>query len=402
MQLNVKCYVVSSNLGEQRKVGEKVRDYLSTILKDVSLVTNESEIECDDEKVVMIVVATGGTERLILKILEKIKKPVFLWALPTNNSLPAALEVYSVKRNQIKLHYSELHKMDITDKIIKFRNVCNALEKINKCRLGCIGGTAEWILTSNEKELEKLGIKVVKVELEELINELNNIRSVDAKEIINRFGKIEVSEESIVKSLKLYLALKNIIHKYKLSAITLNCFELIKNDTTACLSLSLCNDDGIVAGCEGDLNATVTMLIVSSITNNPCWMANVCRFDVEDNTITLAHCTIATKMIDVSKSSLKTHMESGKGVAINGVLKNTEVTLTRLGNSKMMIALGEIVESSMDDPELCRTQVRVKLKGDVREFIDKILGNHLILAYGDITEELLDFCKFKGFKPLIL
>ena len=56
----------------------------------------------------------------------------------------------------------------------------------------------------------------------------------------------------------------------------------------------------------------------------------------------------------------------------------------------------------MDDPELCRTQVRVKLKGDVKEFIDKILGNHLILAYGDITDELLDFCKFKGIIPLIL
>ncbi|HIP25605.1 MAG TPA: hypothetical protein EYG81_04000 [Archaeoglobus profundus] len=402
MQLNVKCYVVSSNLGKQRKIGDNIKNYLSTILEDVSLVTSESEIEWDNGRGAIIVVATGGTERLILSILEKIKKPVFLWALPTNNSLPAALEVYSVRRNQIKLYYSKLDNKNIIDKIIKFRNVCNALEKIDKCRLGCIGGIAEWILTSNEKELEKLGIKVVKVKMEELIDELNNIKSVDTEIIINKFGKIEVPEESVVKSLKLYLALRKIIHKYKLSAITLNCFELIKNGMTACLGLSLCNDDGIVAGCEGDLNAAVTMLIVSSLTNNPCWMANVCRFDVEDNTITLAHCTIATKMIDTSKSSLKTHMESGKGVAIDGVLKNTEVTLTRLGNNKMIISLGEIVESSMGDPELCRTQVKVKLKGDVKNFVDNVLGNHLVLAYGDIMEELLDFCKFKGIQPLIL
>ena len=114
-QLNIKCYVVSSNLGEQRKVGENIKEYLSTILKDVNLVTNESEIEWADEKVVMIVVATGGTERLILKILEKIKKPVFLWALPTNNSLPAALEVYSVKRNQLHSYYVVRNNVTLFD-----------------------------------------------------------------------------------------------------------------------------------------------------------------------------------------------------------------------------------------------------------------------------------------------
>ena len=199
--------------------------------------------------------------------------------------------------------------------------------------------------------------------------------------------------------------MKKLISKHKLSAITIRCFDLLKYNTTACLGMSLCNDEGLVAGCEADLQATLTMMVVSFLTNQPCWMANPSRIDKDKNTITLAHCTIATKMItDISKATLLPHMESGKGVSIRGPLKNDKVTIVRLGGNldKMLIAPGKIIKSDMREPNLCRTQVEVKLKGSIEDWLVNSLGNHQILVYGDLESKLLDFCKFKGIEAIIV
>ena len=107
---------------------------------------------------------------------------------------------------------------------------------------------------------------------------------------------------------------------------------------------------------------------------------------------------------NLSKATLLPHMESGKCVAIRGLLKNCEVTLVRLGENldKMLIAPGKIIRSDMQEPNLCRTQVEVKLKGSVEDWLTNTLGNHQILVYGNQESKLLDFCKFKGIKALLI
>ena len=183
--------------------------------------------------------------------------------------------------------------------------------------------------------------------------------------------------------------------KHKLSAITIRCFDLLKYGYTACLGTSLCNDEGFVAGCEADLEALLTMMIVSYLTGEPCWMANPSR--IEKNKLVLAHCTIATKMI--SKATLLPHMESGKCVAVRGPLKKGKATLVRFGSGRMQIAVGEIVRSDMQEPDLCRTQVELRID-DPEKWIENALGNHQVLVYGDIKQMLLDFCRFKGIKAI--
>ena len=132
-------------------------------------------------------------------------------------------------------------------------------------------------------------------------------------------------------------------------------------------------------------------------------MANIAKIDKDKNIVTLAHCTIATKMIaDLSKATLLPHKESGKGVAVRGSLKKGKVTLVRLGGNldKMLIARGEMIGSDMQEQDLCRTQVEVQLESNVEDYLANALGNHQILAYGDLEQELLDFCKFKGIESI--
>jgi L-fucose isomerase-like protein len=318
------------------------------------------DFEIDDGAI--IIPATGGTERVMANIIESTDKPIMIWALPYNNSLPSALEVYSVYKHRVKLVYSPIGH-DVLDEVGKFMGICKLLS--SRLRLGIIGGISEWILASNRQDAKDLGVEVVDIELNEVLRHGNEPDQI-------------------------YRALKEILAEYNLSALTIKCFDLLKHDTTACLAIARLNDEGIVAGCEGDIGAVLTMMIVSGITGKPCWMANTCRIG---KTITLAHCTVPLTMTE--SYELTTHAESGKGTAIRGILRNDIVTLARYGRRKMFLALGKIVRNLREEG-LCRTQIEVEPLCDAKEFVENALGNHLVVTYGDIRKDVIDFCKFKG------
>lgn len=108
------------------------------------------------------------------------------------------------------------------------------------------------------------------------------------------------------------------IKKNDLNAVTVRCFDLLPLNVTCCLSLSKLNDEMITAGCEGDIHAAITMMLLSQITRRPTFMANPIDYDVATNSLLIAHCTIARDLC--SSDVLRTHFESGKSVAVQGIL----------------------------------------------------------------------------------
>jgi L-fucose isomerase-like protein len=179
-------------------------------------------------------------------------------------------------------------------------------------------------------------------------------------------------------------ALGDVLEDHGLDAVTVRCFDLLGDPgTSGCLALAALNDDGIVAGCEGDVPSTLAMLLVRHLLDRPAWMANPAVVDVEANQLVLAHCTVAPSMID--GFALDTHFESGRGVGISGHFAAQPVTLLRVGGADLdesWIVEGDIVATG-DDPDLCRTQVTVALSsGNVSDLLERPLGNHLVLVAG--------------------
>jgi L-fucose isomerase-like protein len=128
--------IVSSELQDNRELKRRIE---SLGLK----VTEGSERDSG----IVVLVATGGTERKIERIIKNAEVPLMLWALPDNNSLAAAMEVYSVYKYRAKLFYSPINDAAL-EEIKKFESVCDALKEIKKKRIGLIGGISDWILTS--------------------------------------------------------------------------------------------------------------------------------------------------------------------------------------------------------------------------------------------------------------
>ena len=208
----------------------------------------------------------------------------------------------------------------------------------------------------------------------------------------------EPSRDEVVKAMRLYRSIKDIVERYRLDAFTLNCFDLIPTTrTTGCVALALLNQEGIPAGCEGDEQTLLTMLAVQAATGEMTFMANPSK--ILDNTaheIVFAHCTIAPAMTD--RYIVRDHYESLSGVAVEGVFDPMEMTVVKCGGKGMerfFISKARLLECTTN-PNMCRTQLHLRLDEPLDYFLERSIGNHHVIVKGDHVERLTAVFKLLG------
>jgi L-fucose isomerase-like protein len=348
----------------------------------------------------LFVVATGGTERLLLdaiaeRAVTQPAAPIVLVAHRAHNSLPAALETLAA----IQQTGGRGRIVSLTGDVEPDRNALAeaigdlaAVAAMRSARLGIVGGPSSWLVASSPEPdvvRRRWGPEVITVEPTRMI-ELTRTPVTPTGVLAERFTSVAdptrttVDRRNVNDAMGVRSALVDVLDSDDLDAVTVRCFDLLGDPgTSGCLALASLNDDGIVAGCEGDVPSALAMLWVRHLLDQPTWMANPATLDVDRNELVLAHCTVAPSMVE--SFALDTHFESGRGVGISGQFAAQPVTLIRLGGvdlDECWIAEGDIV-STGDDADLCRTQVTISLSsGNVADLLTRPLGNHLVLAAG--------------------
>ncbi|MFC2103955.1 hypothetical protein ACFLS4_01220 [Bacteroidota bacterium] len=349
------------------------------------------DFEFTDINLDALFIITGGSESKARNILKNVDR-ILILAMTENNSYAAASEIkaYCNKNNIKSILYNIDNEANIDNKLEMYSKCNIALNNILKYKVGLIGEVSEWLINSeisDEILKTKLGIQLEKIAWSEFSNysefALND-------EFIEHFKD---SELDIKDSSKVYNLLTDIITKKQLSAITVECFPLVREHAvTACLALSRFNTNGIPAGCEGDITSITGKIIVKELTGQIPWMANLAA--VEDEIVFFAHCTIATDLVDDFK--INTHFETNQGTAIHGKFKSEEVTVFRLNKdlTKAFLSYGEIIERP-EREDSCRTQIKVKIPfNDVEKLKENPLGNHHLIVPGDHRDLIQFFLKF--------
>ncbi|MCO6474951.1 MAG: hypothetical protein PHW27_00055 [Melioribacteraceae bacterium] len=363
------------------------------------------KVKTEIETSSIIINTSGGTEDLINIIVSESNSPVLILADNKRNSFASSLEAYAYLKGKhpVKIGYAETNDEKI-DSAKTFCDVVTAIERINSSRFGIIGKPSDWLLTSRDiNSFGEFNTSLIKIDINNLVKEVEKTPIDDAALIIKNwkssYKNIFVDDVSLIESAKVYLALRNIASTFELDSLSIRCFDLLKYNYTACMGISLCNDNGITSGCEGDIPATFTMIIAQQISGRPVWMANPSSINKAKNEIVFAHCTVPVSLLENQKEAeLTTHMESGKSTALRGPLKKSPVTILRIGSKfdKIIAAKGVIVDSDMQDVNLCRTQAVIKIEADLEKWIENALGNHQVICYGDIIPALNYFCEFTG------
>ena len=348
----------------------------------------------------VILIGSGGTESLFLKKLKDLKEPIVLLSTSRNNSLPACLEIKTYLENHNKLCFmlsgAENH---IANMLKHIATILNAYHSLIDNNLGVIGGASSWLIASpiEPKAIyANFKLKVVKIkmkELEEVIDETEkemiDINDVPhANELMNKFDDKDVLHQAIV----FYLSLKKLVKKYNLKGLTIKCFGLLKKyKNTACLALALLNEEGVTAGCEGDMPSLITMHIIYALTGRSSFMANPSKFNYEENTLLLAHCTVPLNMC--ASYSLTTHFESGLGIGVKGEMPEGRITICKIAPDYTLdntVCIPASIKESVNIPGYCRTQIIVSLSEEsMLDILKASFGNHLIVSYGDVYQDLL-------------
>ncbi len=397
--------IVASELHDPAQLA-KATDQIIADLHSLDGVGAAAPLET--EKPAVIVVGTGGTEATILDRWRQRQaagnhEPMLLVAIPTDNSLPAALEALA----RIHQDGGRGHIVMAGDREAVATAIDDLLaaSEMRSLRIGVVGEPSDWLVASTADAAAvrtRWGPELVPVDIAP-VAAAGASPTATAVALGQRWadqhgagspGSVAtepmIPTDELMRAAALHPAMTEAIEQNHLDAITVRCFDLLDAmATSGCLALAELNQHGIVAGCEGDIASVVGMAWVRCLLGATSWMANPATVDPDRGEIVLAHCTVAPSLVD--DVELTTHFESGLGVGLRGRFRRQPVTLVRLGGRELdqrWIVDGQVISAGAD-PHLCRTQATVVVdRAAARELMDHPLGNHIVLVPGHHADRL--------------
>lgn len=268
---------------------------------------------------------------------------------------------------------------------------------------------------------QALGCEVIPVSVEDVVKAHGEVPLAEAEaeaeaEWISTAKKIvEPSRDEIIKSARMYLAMKNLMLKHGARAITINCLGGIPIDILGypCLAFSKLNDLGLAGACEADMDSTLTMLLFSYAYELPGFISDP-LFDTARNAMIHAHCVAPTRMggPDDARAPflIRTHRDDNKGAALEVELKvGQEITCAKLIHLRnMLISTGKITEIPDFDDRGCRTQAVAEV-ADARNMAchwgsgllddaDMMTLLHRVVFYGNHVKDMEDLGALMGFE----
>ena len=376
MKQTINIYTLTSALHDEKAVTAVTREFLEGIGMDYELKGNDYS-DYGTCGLSLIYVRTGGTEGLFRQLLPELqtksRRPFYLLTSGKSNSLAASMEILSYLRQRgipgEIIHGSAAY---IAQRIKVLAAIEAACRRLQGARLGIIGEPSDWLISSHADKqavAERLGITLVDIPMQTLINQVK--------------GGVP-DEPAMAGAERIYEALKAMVATYRLSGFTIRCFDLLTAvRNTGCLALAKLNSEGYVAGCEGDVPAMLSMMIVRALLGVSGFQANPSTINPETGEMLFAHCTIPFDMVE--RYEYDTHFESGIGVGIRGYMKEGPVTVFKLAGdlSRFFVAEGTLVRNQAK-PDLCRTQQVIQLsdKSQAAYFVTNPIGNHHIIMPG--------------------
>jgi hypothetical protein len=316
-------------------------------------------------------------------------------------------------------HINQLHEksgvylinsLDNLDAVEEGMKMIQTAHWMKESRIVNIGGSS-----TKETTVPHLGTQIWTIPHTKFYEEFKRTRATDAvKELANAYLKnarqvIQPTKADILDAAKAYFVLKRIIETEQADAVMMDCLPGLRKPhkhCPPCMGFMTLRDEGIAAGCQADLNATLTLMLVQQLFDRPGFQQNA-SMETEKNHYFGAHCTCASKLSGTTGPSepyiLMSHAEAGWG-CVPRVLwpVGQEVTMSQyLSGEKpgMYIYSGRVV----DCPDIsrtggCRTNIEMTIN-EVDDVCD-VKGMHQVIFYGNYARELRIFCQLCGIKVL--
>ncbi len=203
--------------------------------------------------------------------------------------------------------------------------------------------------------------------------------------------KLETKREFVLNSFVLTEVFRDLMDEAKTDAITVNnCMGTIMpmSETTACMPLSLLNDEGYMAFCESDFVVIPSGILLRYISGKPVFLNDPTY--PHDGSVTIAHCTAPRRMDGAHDEPVRimTHFESDYGAAPKVEMRKGQLTTNVVPDFDMKKWVG-FTGNVIDNPflHICRSQTDITINGDTMKLAEEMRGFHWMMCYGDYLRE---------------
>lgn len=264
---------------------------------------------------------------------------------------------------------------------------------------------------------DRFGVTIIQKSFKELGAKASIIPDSEAEKVWHQwnFPVAGVNREDLLKSVKIYLALKRSLEEDPaIKGAGINCLnESFSSETTPCLAWNMLYEErGLIWACEGDTVALLTMYIVAKTLKEPFMMSNIYPFlmgmaalkhekiehfppvEHPENHLLVAHCGYFGVLPNcfASEWALRPRVleiVDPQATVIDARLPAGPITLVKLDPSlsRLVVIEGELTSYVQYPGSDCRNGALIRVP-DGRRLMETVTSHHLIFVTGHRAHEL--------------
>jgi len=408
-------------------------DHVTDDVEGVDVKRAIADLKKEEFNVLIVCLAGWIPSHAVISITEEFKdKPMVLWGLAGDmedgrvvTAAPQAgttalRKVFEDLGYKFRYIYNIIGKPSPLNKIKSFILAANALKELRKTKVGMMGYRDMKLYNTLYEGLSlktKIGVEVDFFEMLEMQQETSKVNSIEVDNLLVKikneweFEK-EVDENFLKKGITYYLAVRNIVEEKGFEAISLKDVDGMKKilDFPPAMIFMLLSDEmNICTIPENDAMGAVTQLLVKQLTGQSAAYLEFYEF-FEESVLLGVPDFVPAEVVDGKVKVTAAAFGGIPGGLLNiSTLKTGKLTMARLSNTgseyTMHVCTGQgklksWEEAGWDKPAPQLPSLDIFLDMPVEEFTQKISGQHYIIAYGDHTETIKNYCYLSGVKVI--
>ena len=328
-----------------------------------------------------------------------------------------------------KFVYGDSADASTIEQISSYAKAAHLKNLLNQSVLGTFGGRGMGQtcgVADPSQWMRMFGVDIDSRDTAELIRTAERVSSAQIEKFQPRlkqlFGAAPSANVVNERSIRLYLALKEVVEREKFDFYTIQSFPGLGDDYSAtCFAQSMMLEDGYGTSTLGDFNTALTVFLLTKLSKEPVYYGDLQHLDIKKKEIKIigdGACppSLASKLgpAGFAEHGIPTEGAAG-GLSVKLVCKVGEGVLARLGrvNGEFRMV---IVRASIFEPPAEQLKARldecgipfwphgfVTAHGDMQELVENWTNEYACLGYGpELYPALADFCELTGVKPILL
>jgi len=212
---------------------------------------------------------------------------------------------------------------------------------------------------------------------------------------------VEPTKADILEAAKNYVVCRRLLEAEKCQGLAIDCLGW-KNPV--CVAFSKLRDEGIVAACEADANATISMLLTHLLFERPGFQQDPSA-DTVKNTLIGAHCTSPTRLEGFDKPYRAPfllrnyHTRTGVSPEVLWPVGRDVTVMQCVLPKQMILGSGKVVSNIAQPPSgCCRTSVEITVDGVADT--DDCKGFHQLFILGALERDFRAYCQLAGIEAV--